>query len=921
MTGTKLGHYAITGHLGSGGMGEVYQATDTKLGRNVAIKVLPEAFSHDADRAVRFEREAKALASLNHPNVAAIYGLEEVGPTKFLVLELVEGDTLADRLRSGAMPADEALRLALQIAHALEAAHEKGIIHRDIKPANIKITPEGKAKVLDFGLAKAFTPDNGSVNLSNSPTMSIAATEQGIILGTASYMSPEQASGGVVDKRADVWAFGVVLFEMLTGRKMFTGKTVSHVLADVLKAPPDWSSLPTNLHARIRLLLERCLEKEPRDRYHDIADARVDIERVLADPRGVLVSPGADASSATRTVSLRQAWTWIAVTAVVAGALGWFLRPEPGRAPRPVLRSVLLLPDSTQFTGGQVSMLAISPDGTRVAYSANSQIYLQNLKDTRALPVPGTTDTGFIAAPVFSPDGTWLAYVHAVTTNGPFSIKRISLSGGPPLTVLEFKEGARDYPWGLSWPDPDKMVFAGLNGIVRVPVSGGATELLIRRNAGEVFESPQILPGGEDILFVRLPGEEPGQSGVLRWDTAELVIQSIGKDNRTVLFTGGSHPRYLPSGHVVYAQEGTLFALSVDLDSRKVTGGPVPVVESVRRTSNGFSDAAQYAVSVTGILVTIPRVAAPLTDRGLLALMDRKGNTKTLPLRPAQYRSPRFSPDDRQIAVQIIGDDGQSHIWIYDLSGKSEIRRLTQTGDNVRPIWNPVSKRVTFGSNREGSWGLFEQPTDSSALPVRLSTAEARREHYPDSWSPNGKILVYVEVSTGNNWDLWSLSDNSPALLIGDPLNQFGTAFSPNGDWIVYTDVTTPFGIRALRFPRTGVSQQITQDGEAWPIWLATGEIVFRNRRDNAENPPELKGINVTTTGEFTFRNPRTLQLPKDVIMNAGYRDYDATRNGDSFVIILPEKKPAAASPPAAAPRIDVVLNWFEELKERLPGR
>ncbi len=746
----------------------MYQATDLKLGRSVAIKRLPEALSRDSEYASRFEREAKLLASLNHPNIAAIYGLEQSGDTRFLVLELVEGDTLADRIQRGAIPVEDSLRLALQIAQAVEAAHDKGVIHRDIKPANIKVTPDGKVKVLDFGLAKALAPEVRDVNLSNSPTisMTMGATQQGTIFGTAAYMSPEQASGEVVDKRADIWSFGVVLFEMLTGHRMFTGKSVSHVLANVLKSDPDWKSLPANLHPRARLLLERCLEKEPRDRYHDIAEARVDLEHVLADPRGVLIQPEETASQA-KSGSFRFAAIAVAAAAAVAGALGWFMHRVPESKPGPVVRFPMLLPASVQFTLPPASMLAISPDGTRVAYTANGQLYLRNLNEMEGRPVPGTNVGGAGAAsPVFSPDGQWLAYVHVIAGTGPFILHRVPITGGTPLKLFESQPGLNNFEWGLTWPATDKMVFANGDGIVQIGANGGTPEVLIKRVEGEAFDSPQILPGGKQVLFVRAAGAV-GELNASRWEAAEIVMQSIGSNDRTVLWKGGSHPRYLPTGNLIYAQGNSLFALSVDLKSQKVTGGPVPILEGVRRSSNGISDAAQYAVSDSGTLVTIPGDAAAVVEKGILTLLDRKGIATPLAARPAQYRGPRLSPNGQYLAVEILDGDDASNIWIYDLSGKSEIRRLTQTGKhNKRPVWTPDSKKVAFESDRDGDWGIYEQPADGSELPVRLTTGKNKAEQYPESWSPDGKTLAYVEVPTNSDWDVWSYSRDGGATAL-----------------------------------------------------------------------------------------------------------------------------------------------------------
>jgi serine/threonine-protein kinase len=901
-------------------MGEVYRATDSKLGRSVAIKLLPEAFSRDADRAARFEREARVLASLNHPNIAAIYGLEESDTKRFLVMELVEGDTLADRLQLGPIPVEESLRLGLQIARALEAAHEKGVIHRDIKPANIKATADGKVKVLDFGLAKAFTPSEQDINLSNSPTMSMqsmAATQQGIIMGTAGYMSPEQASGESADKRADIWAFGVVLFEMLSGRRMFAGKTVAHVLADILKAEPDWALLPANLHPRIRLLLERCLEKEPQDRYHDIADARVDIERVLSDPDGAVVKPEPVAASA-RISGSPFVWLGAVAVALIAGAAGWMLHREPAVKPAPVVRFPVSLPAGAQFSLPPAMMVAISADGTRIAHTANSQLYLRNLNESESRPVPGTNEAGAGAAtPVFSPDGQWIAYVQLVTANGPYILKRVPVSGGTPVKVAETPTGIPNFLFGLSWPSPDSLIFVTAEGIVRIPANGGASEVLVKRTGDESLESPQLLPDGKQVLFIRLP-QPPSAGNLAKWDTAEIMIQSIGGNDRTVVWKGGSHARFLSSGHLLYAQGNTIFAVALDIRSRKVIGGPVPVLEGIRRSSNGVSDAAQYVVSDNGALATIPGGGPATVEKGVMALLDRKGGATPFSVRPAPYRNPRFSPDGKQVAVEILSEDGQTgSVWIYDVSGKSEIRRLTEVGKNsTRPIWTTDGRRITFGSDREGAWGIYEQPADGSALPKRLTTAKDSHRQYPEAWSPDGKTLAFIEVVNQANWDILTLSgDGEAKLFAGGEGSQFGAAFSPDGKWLAYTDNEAPFGIRVQPFPVTGVIRQVTQDGEAWPVWSATNEVFFRLRRDTST--PQIRGIDVSTTGEFTFRNPRSLQVP-EALMYQNYRDYDVTRIGDKFVILVPEQKEAKAKAPEA-PRIDVVLNWIEELRQRVP--
>ena len=529
-SGTKLGHYEILSLLGKGGMGEVWRARDTKLGREVAIKTLPEEFAKDADRLARFEREAKLLASLNHPNIAAIHGFEEDNGTHFLILELVEGDTLADRLKRGAVPVEESLKLALQIAEALEAAHEKCVIHRDLKPANIKVTPNDKVKVLDFGLAKAFEGDAADASVSNSPTLSMQATQQGIILGTAAYMSPEQARGENADQRADVWAFGVVLSEMLTGRGTFDGKTVSDVLAAVLAKEPHWDSLPHNLHPRLRQLLERCLAKESRSRYGAISDARVDIQTVLADPSGVLVQPVAEVVQAPR----QQMALWIVMTAilatVVAGLAVWTLQPSPAAR---LARFDFTPPANAplEITGGRRD-LAISPDGTRIVYTAtsNRHLYIRELAQVEPTEV---VDVDQARDPFFSPDGSQVAFHVA----GNDSLTRVSVLGGPPQTIVAEVGGSL---LGASWGPDNTIVYSttGSNGLMRVPAVGGEPEVLTTVElGGDVLDHvrPEMLPNGRAVLFTAWSGSD---------ETSQIVALDLETRQQQVVIPGGNSPQY-----------------------------------------------------------------------------------------------------------------------------------------------------------------------------------------------------------------------------------------------------------------------------------------------------------------------------------------------------------------------------------------
>ena len=448
MVGKTISHYKVLEKIGEGGMGVVYRATDTKLNRDVALKILPEQFASDSQRMGRFQREAEVLASLDHPNIGQIYGIEEAGQTKALVLQLIEGPTLADKIAQGPIPVEDALKIALQMAEGLEAAHEKGVIHRDLKPANIKITPEGQVKILDFGLAKALegeTPPDS--NLSQSPTLTAAATQAGVILGTAAYMSPEQARGEATDRRADVWAFGCVLFEMLTGRQTWGGRTVTDVIAALVAREPEWNSLPPNLHPRLRLLLERSLEKETKDRYQGIADARVDIQKALADPSGVLVQPTGDVAQVPPRRILPWVLAGVVVSAVIAGVAGWNLKPE---APSSVTRFSQVLPEGQQFTSTANTLVAVSPDGTRMVYVANTQLYARAMDALDATPIPGTDENP--SAPFFSPDGQWIGYFSRIEGQ----LKKIPVSGGAPVTL---SDAAR--PSGAPFWGTDDMIVWG----------------------------------------------------------------------------------------------------------------------------------------------------------------------------------------------------------------------------------------------------------------------------------------------------------------------------------------------------------------------------------------------------------------------------------------------------------------------------
>ena len=542
--GAHLGPYEILAAIGAGGMGEVYRARDTKLDRDVAIKILPESVAADPERIARFEREAKTLAALNHPHIAHIHGLEVANPStgsghvgRALVMELVEGPTLADRIASGPLPLDEALPIAKQIADALEAAHAAGIVHRDLKPANIKVRSDGTVKVLDFGLAKALDPVAGSGDLANSPTLTFAATQAGVILGTAAYMSPEQVRGKAVDKRVDIWAFGAVLYEMLTGRRAFQGEDISLTLAEVMKSDPDWTLLPADVSVGIRAVLKRCLQKDPRQRLHDIADVRLLMDEAAVD------CPDAAAVAPRRRWPMAIAIGIAAATIAVAGAA--IVLNRRSEVPLAVIRASFALPDGQVFTNSGRRVVAISPDGSQFAYVANSRLYLRPLARLDATPIPSMDEAG-VVNPVFSPDGRSIAFWSANT------IKRISVGGGPAVTICEASR-----PYGMSWQGDTILFGQGSDGIKQVSASG-KPQTLVTVRPGEIADGPQMLPGGQAVLFTIA-----SEGGDDRWDNARIVVQPLAGGARKTIIEGGSDARYLPTGHLLYAYQGVLLCRPV----------------------------------------------------------------------------------------------------------------------------------------------------------------------------------------------------------------------------------------------------------------------------------------------------------------------------------------------------------------------
>jgi eukaryotic-like serine/threonine-protein kinase len=901
-SGAKLGPYEILAPLGTGGMGEVYRARDTKLNREVALKVLPKDVAGDSERMARFKREAQVLASLNHPNIATIHGLEESGGTEALVMELVEGATLAERITSGPIPLGEALPFARQIAAGLEDAHERGIIHRDLKPANIKITAEGAVKILDFGLAKALETATASsrdpvraLSIENSPTISSAATKAGVVLGTAAYMSPEQAKGKKVDRRADIWAFGVVLFEMLTARRLFEGDSTAETLATVMMTEPKWEALPANIPPGIRKLLGRCLEKDPQRRLQAIGEARIVIEETLSLPAqaGGIADVGAGLKPAPTVTPWRRALPWalaaISTLALAALIIGNVLRAPPPPS-RQVARLTVALPPSDRLALGLTPVLALSPDGSRLVYVASrsgaKQLYVRPIDSLEASPIPATEGA---ESPFFSPDGQSVGFF------AEGKLKRVSLSGGAPLTL-----SSAVAPRGASWGADGNIIYTpsfGTSSLFQVMAAGGTPKPLTTpdRKKGEISHRwPQILPGGKAVLFTVWTGGS--------FDDASIGVQSLETGERRTVLEGGTYARYVPSGQLVYARAGGLMAVPFDLTRLEVTGPPVSVLQGVRIAPT--TGAAEFSFSDDG---TFAYVAGGLWggERTLL-WVNRKGASEPIPAPPRAYGWPRLSPDGRRLALGISGSN--QGVWLYDLA-RSALSLVAETPLTPNPIWTPDGKRLTFNFTTHGPWNIFWVPSDGSGSVERLATSDNAQS--PGSWSPDGQVLAFSELDPTTGYDIWVLrlaGERKAQPFLQTPSNETAPAFSPNGRWLMYvSDESGRNEIYVRPFPGPGGKLQISTEGGTEPTWAPNGRELFY-RSGN-----KMMVVAVETKTGFAAAKP--VELFEGNYESGLYvysPNYDVSPDGQRFLMIKGSEQESAM-------QVNVVLNWFEDLKRRVP--
>jgi len=891
MIGKTISHYNILQKLGEGGMGVVYKAQDTKLGREVALKALPEEFAQDRERLARFEREAKLLASLNHPNIATIYGLEESESFNFLTLELVEGETLAEKLLSGPLKIKEALEICFQIAEGLESAHEKGIMHRDLKPSNVKITPEGKVKILDFGLAKAFevaeTGKVSSVDPFKSPTLTVGTSRSGVILGTAAYMSPEQARGKPLDKRTDIWSFGCLLYEVLTGRRTFKGETTSDNIAAILEHEPDWKALPSETPPSVRKLLRRCLEKDPKRRFHDIADARIEIDDTLNE------TPVSSSAELTTGPSRRVTRSWwitgilLLMTAVIVGITTWMLtRSETSSLSR---RFIIVPPSSAPISIAEGSDVAISPDGIRLAYVADhgtsTRLCMRLINEFEATPL---SDTENARMPFFSSDGKWLGYYSDLNQK----IMKIPILSGKsvPLQICSAPSVFSAY-----WGGDDTIIFGSRDkgyGIRRVSAGGGEPEALTEPEIDKneiAHDSPILLPDGRTLLFVvRMEG------GL---EESLIVAQDLATGERKTLAKGGTNIQYVPTGHLVYNRRGSLLAAPFHQEQLRV-GNWVPVVDDIRA---GGSNAAEFSFSRDGTLVYI----YGMTRREqYLTWIDNQGREIPLIEKRNTYSMARISPDSSRLALAIWDKAvGANNIWIYDLQSRV-YEQITFEGNNTVPIWSPGGQRVAFITRSGGTSKICLKYLEDTRETTTLWTSDNDLSLF--SWSPDGNWLAFVSAGSETKSDIWlfSVKDNKAVPYLNTSSNETSPAFSPDGKWLAYASDEQGFlQIYVKPFAAEGGKRKISLEGGVDPKWAISGKKLFYQGGD------KIMAVSINTMPRFEI-----LGQPEPVYEKGAITDYDIHPK-DSRLLLVKE-----SSEYADLLQIRVVLNWFEELY-RIAGR
>ncbi|HUA01333.1 MAG TPA: protein kinase [Candidatus Aquilonibacter sp.] len=886
--GSRVGPYEILGPIGAGGMGEVYRARDSKLGRHVAIKVLPEAFARNSERMSRFGREAKLLAALDHTNIASIYGVEDANGTHALVMQLAEGTTLAERLAQGPIPLDDALRISRQICDALEYAHEKGIIHRDLKPANIKVAADDTVKILDFGLAKAMETGPSATDIANSPTISQMATQAGVLLGTAAYMSPEQAKAKPVDRRADIWAFGCLLYEMLTGGQMFVGETVTDTLAAVLTKDPDWSRLPPTTPVRVRALLMRCLQKDPKQRLRDIGDARISLAEVIAG------APEDSPSVVGVGLPDRQWQLWL--TRSAAGVLGLtatlfaFLYLHQQLPSGQVIRFEIPLPEKTADLGN----FSVSPDGRKIAFPVSSadgqsRVWVRSLDSLDARPLDGTE--GATQLPFWSPDSSFIAFF------AQGKLKKIESSGGQLVTLCD----APAHSLG-AWNSSDKIVFGTATGdLMQVAASGGTPSPIGIRGT-----APFFLPDGRHYLYLRVSptGDGPGiYVGSVDSQPGEQTVKKLLNDASVPVYVPSSGPS---AGYLLFVRGnvpgglGTLMAQPFDARRLELTGDAIQLAERV--------PFAGYSASATNVLVYV----AGVQDQDQLAWFDREGKVLKKIGDPGGYRSLALSPDGKRVAFELVDPQTQSSdLWLYEFGTGVTTRFTFDTVSDNHPVWSPDNGRIAFVSNRgSGEINLYQKAANLAGDDELIFKSPDYK--VPTSWSPDGRFLLYYNPNAPAH--LWLLpvggraADRKPIQLGSSTSDEAFGSFSPDGRWIVYaSDETGRMEVYVRSFdaaaavvsPSSGVPAigkwMVSKDGGTSPFWRGDGKELFYLALDGS-----VAAVDVNTSGIFHAGTPRSLfKVP------VGMVSWGVSNDGQRFLMAAP----STTSAPAQAP-FNIVLNW-----------
>ncbi len=906
---SRFGSYEVLASIGAGGMGEVYRARDPRLQRDVALKVLPADVAGDAERLARFRREAQLLAALNHTNIAHVYGLEESGATTALVMELVDGEDLAKRLARGPVPVGEALPIARQIAAALEAAHDAGIVHRDLKPANIKLSDDGVVKVLDFGLAKAIAPATGSgppaTEVLDSPTITTPAmTQAGMILGTAAYMAPEQAKGRSFDKRVDVWAFGCVLYEMLSGSRAFEGEDVSDTLASILRAEPDWTRIPADVPESVRQLIHGCLEKDRRARVPDIG-----VARYLLDDK---FSPLAKAVHAPPNPPSRRLALGLAAAAFAIGVVGTMVMLRPRQAPfegAPPQARLTVVTDPQLYVAVSGGTLAIAADASFIVYvagstAADNHLVVRPLDSLTATPLEGTVNARF---PFISPDNKWIGFFAGR------EVKKIALSGGEPISLCTFTGLAR----GGTWSEDGTIVFASTLdvGLMQVSASGGTAAPITREldaTNRPLHQFPTFLPGGTSVLFSILP---PGgnSTSIATVDIKTGVVTTVQPD-------GGFVPAYLPSGHIVSDRGGRLLARAFDVATGKVSGDPVMVATGITQNAQGF---ASYAVSRNGVLIytTVTGNAALQTSRMLL-WVDRHGNETPVGTPIRSYEVARISPDGGRIAVD--SRDDESDIWIWDTARRTMSRLTLGTSDEMAPMWANDGTSVYYSSNRPGVPNVYRQRADGAGAIERVT--DSRRTQFLTSVAPGGEQLAVFQFTDANEAiAVIPLTGKLPVteervVINADSSHRFGAEISPDGHWLAFhSNESGRYEVYVRPFPNVdGGRWQISSDGGTRAAWSRDGKELFYLDANGL-----ITSVKISIDGDRLSAGRPTPILKTAYVAGVSargldLRSYDVSPDGQRFLMV---KDVAARPTPGSPVPLVLVTGWLEELRHRVPSR